>query len=160
MSLINNVRWRRHVAFRRNPDIAKIRYADYNGANEGLKISKSQYWTQDGSMGKNELCPEGWIRLNIKRTSNYPDSLVFVLFNVEERFLLTGSEGMKVLKMNQRTDTTVLIRAFGTQKNTLLWKVAEEFIAWNGITYNTVASGSLPPANVPAKGTIDLSLEY
>src|SRR5688572_25443106 len=107
--------------------IAKIKSADYNGANEGLQISKGQYWTQEGQMGKNELCPEGWIRLNIKRTSNYPDSLAFFLFNVEERFVLTTSEGMRVLKMNQRTDTTVLIRAFGAQKNTLKWLVGEEF---------------------------------
>jgi hypothetical protein len=140
--------------------IAKIRSADYYGANEGLQISKGQYWTQEGQMGKNELCPEGWIRLNIKRTSNYPDSLVFFLFNVEERFLLTGSEGMRVLKMNQRADTTVLIRAFGSQKNALKWLVGEEFYIPDYIAYDTLASGILSPVTVPANGTIDLSLTY
>jgi hypothetical protein len=72
--------------------VAKISSIDYSRADEGIKISKTGYWTQDGYSGKNELCPEGWINLNIKRNSSYPDSLFFILFNVEERLRLTSSE--------------------------------------------------------------------
>jgi hypothetical protein len=68
---------------------------------------------------------------------------------------------MQVLKMKQRTDTTVMIRAFGSEKNTLLWKVGEEFLnPFGGVGYTEVASGSPMPVDMPANGTINLSLEY
>lgn len=140
--------------------IAAIRNADYFQANEGLRISKSGYWTRNGGQGRNELCPEGWIQLNIKRTSLYPDSLFFYLFNMGENTPSIISAGGEVLKMKQRADTTALIRAFGSQKNALTWIVGQKFQYWYGISFDSVASASLTPVTVPANDTIHLSLEY
>ena len=137
-----------------NEGVARVSGEHYLQATRGMEALKSGYWTQEVGKGRNEICPEARIRINMNCANNYPPGKWLYIANVEERLLLTNNLGTYVYSSNRLVDTTVEVRAFGNQNNRLRWMVADH----GG--YIVHHSGSLAPVHVAGGNTVTVNLSY
>jgi len=94
-----------------------ITNSELNRADEGIKLSKLQYFDRDGGTGEVFMEPEGWVKVAIKTNKVYPDTSQLVLNVIGE--LGEGSS----LTFKAPKDSTVDFRIFGNETNVINWLV-------------------------------------
>ena len=88
---------------------------DYNKANEGIVLSRSQYWEIQGGQGDNYMLPEALARLTLKTSKNYPDTTMLDI-------MTEGDFGIKnVLTIKAPKDSIADFRMIGNASNTIRW---------------------------------------
>jgi len=93
------------------------------------------------------LSPEGWLRLNIHKAGTYPAGTHLSISVVSQSGLRTD-----LTQYNTATDSVLLIRAFGGQKNAINWQV-------QGATL--LNYGSLTNLQIPRFDTLkNITLNY
>ncbi len=92
-------------------------HGEINHADEGIVLSKANYWNAQGGTGKRYMSPEAWINLHLSRQKNYPDTSLF-------SYVIAGEYNQgESISFKPPTDTVVKVRAFGNEANTLNWQV-------------------------------------
>src|SRR5678809_1056542 len=56
-----------------------ITQSELNKADEGIILSKYQYWDINGSTGENRMEPEARVKINLTASKAYPDTSIFEL---------------------------------------------------------------------------------
>ena len=85
-------------------------------ADEGVKVSKSGYWTREGGV-KTYLQPEAFLNLHIKKQNNYPDTS-YISIEISSEM---GQ--VSFLSLKAPADSIINIKAFGNQNNNTKWTV-------------------------------------
>lgn len=123
-------------------------------ANEGIVLSKTQYWERNGGTGENLLEPEAWVNLSLKAKNSYPDTSFFALRS-------TGALGISSIQTFKAPgDSVVRFRLFGNETNEANWIVyTMDPVCYQFCKIDTLASGvvSLNPKKFE---TLSASLNY
>ena len=113
--------------------------SELNRSDEGMILSKPQYFDRHGGTGEVPMQPEAWIKIAIKANSIYPDTSKMALSVIGE--LGEGS----FLAFKAPKDSTVDFRIFGNETNVVNWMVYTELYQSPCIFYcpiDTLASGT------------------
>ncbi len=145
--------------------VAAITEKDYSKCDEGMVIEKSGYWSQDGTLGRNEINVVGWVEATFKRVHDYPLDKHFFLLDSNENYQATSGPWRKMVDIFPLRDTTIKFKAFGGQLNHLKWIVGEEYIVITGwssgyMDYNAFAQKTLTPLSVNKDLVTSISIEY
>jgi hypothetical protein len=129
---------------------------DYRWASEGAKMSKPNYWTGECQPGKNYIATEATLNLRLLRQNTYPSARVFFRYTVHGEFGKSYNFYVSV-----PTDTTIKIRAYGNEANTINWgiTISNFCIVFPYCSDSLFASGVLN-ASVDRFGTISRTLNY
>ena len=123
--------------------ICSVPAEHYNDVTATMNVVKDKYWPF--TIQRNTLVtlePEGWLKLKIHATRTYtPGSKLLVVIKNE---LATKSD---LTEYNVATDSTIMIRAYGAQKNKIEWQVVNS-------GFNLVSNGSLNDLQVPRFDTL------
>ncbi len=85
-----------------------------NKANEGIELTKSQYWKGSGGEGVRYMVPEGWLNVRLIKETAYSDTTLFAY-----KVVGMGAESNRIFIGRLPNDTTIRMRAFGNQLNTI-----------------------------------------
>jgi hypothetical protein len=103
--------------------VCKVPTDSYNEA-VSVNVTKSNYWPFDGPKGTSiSAIPEGWIRLHILKTANYPSQAKLNITTISSTSSPSASAYAVSYSFNIAADSSVLIRAFGGQSNRMEWHV-------------------------------------
>jgi hypothetical protein len=91
-------------------------------ADEGVILSKPQYWDVKGGSGENPMEPEAWVNVTLKTSNTYPDTSFFEITTSSE--LGNGN----ALSFRAPKDSTVHFRLFGNEMNEVKWVVVTELL--------------------------------
>ena len=145
--------------------IASISEKDYSKCDKGMVIEKSGYWSQDGTLGRNEINAEGWVEATFKRVHDYPLDKHFFLLDSNENYRVTSGPWRKMVDIFPLRDTTIKFKAFGGQLNHLKWIVGEEYLVLSGwssgyMDYNAFTENTLSPLSVNKNGITAINIDY
>jgi len=115
-----------------------ITLSELNKADEGIVLSKAQYWDIGGGTGENHMEPEAWVNVALNLVNDYPDTCMLRLFT-------TGEFGItSILSFPAPKDSTVKFRLFGNETNQVTWLVypKQKPCVFGCPLIDTVASGS------------------
>ncbi|WP_373517175.1 hypothetical protein [Pricia sp.] len=126
----------------------------YSQVNEGIILSKSQYWDMQGNQGEIPMEPEAIVNLTLKTSNAYPDKSLFQLKTTGE----LGSASFETFIAPK--DSTFSYRLFGNEINTINWIVlTKELGCYQYCDYDTIASGSFI-LNPKKFETLNSSVDY
>jgi hypothetical protein len=112
--------------------------SELNQSNEGIVLSKSQYWDVSGGQGDVFMEPEALVNIVLKAIKSYPDTSFFELGIVSE----LGNGSSKTFRSPK--DSTFTFRIFGNEKNTINWVVyARDLSCKLYCERDTLATGNL-----------------
>ena len=116
----------------------KISQLDLNKADEGITLSRSQYWSRHGGTGEVAMEPEAWTNITIKASKDYPDTSLLQLKAIGE----FGAASFETIKAPK--DSMMKYRLFGNETNVIDWIVyTKDLSCIIYCVYDTLASGSL-----------------
>lgn len=92
-----------------------ISQGDLNRANEGIILSKSQYWDIGGGTGETPMEPEAWVQIVLKASKIYPDTSIFSIKTTGE-LGIASFQSFKAPK-----DSVINFRLFGNEVNEVSW---------------------------------------
>jgi hypothetical protein len=131
-----------------NNGICQVPSESYATTGASMNVTKPKYWEFETQYNTTvTLAPEGWLRLNIHKAGTYPAGTVLVLVVVNQ----TGTRS-ELTQYNTASDSVLLIKAFGGQRNKIDWQV-------QGATL--LNNGSLPDLQIPRFDTLkNITLNY
>jgi hypothetical protein len=89
--------------------------SELNRSNEGIILSKSQYFDRQSGTGEVPMQPEAWVKIAIKTNNIYPDTSKITLSVIGE----LGEASYLTFKAPK--DSTVDFRIFGNETNVVNW---------------------------------------
>jgi hypothetical protein len=111
--------------------------AEYLKVNEGIILSKPQYFDTQGNAGEISMQPEAWVKIGLKTSKSYPDTCLIDLNTTGE--LGNGSS----LTFKAPEDSVVNFRLFGNEINVVNWVLYTKLIAcYQYCPRDTLAYGS------------------
>lgn len=111
--------------------------AEYLKANEGIILSKPQYFDTQGNAGEVSMQPEAWVKIGLKASKSSPDTCLIDLNTTGE--LGYGSS----LTFKAPKDSVVNFRLFGNEINVVSWVLYTKLIAcYQYCSRDTLAYGS------------------
>ena len=125
-----------------------------NAYNEAayVRIEKANYWAFDDAKNTSKpIIPAGWIRLHILTTKNYPPQSTLHISITSQLTNSAGSAFQVSNIFNAATDSSVLMKAFGSQSNKIEWQVYDP---------NNVVIGGTWNQQVPRLDTVNANLNY
>lgn len=129
--------------------------SELNQANEGMILSKSQYWDlAGGGQGDVFMEPEAMVNLTLRTSKSYPDTSIFELKTTGE----LGNASFKTFRAPK--DSSFNYRLFGNETNTINWVVyTKELRCYQYCIRDTLAHGSLT-LNPQRFETLNTSIDY
>ncbi len=128
--------------------------SELNKSDQGIILKKANYWDVNGGTGKVYMKPETWLDLHLTRQNNYPDTSLFRFMVVDE----TGT--VNLISFKSPVDTTLKVRAFGNEANTLNWQViVKDRACYQYCIIDTLAKGVLTQ-NLEKFETSSLTIKY
>jgi hypothetical protein len=128
---------------------------ELNKSDEGIILSKAQYWDIAGGIGENYMEPEAWVNVTLKQVNTYPDTCMFRLFT-------SGEFGfVSLLDFPVPKDSTVKFRLFGNETNEVRWIVfpKQQPCIFGCPPIDSVASGSFTLTPQKFKN-VTISVDY
>ena len=123
-------------------------------ADQGIVLSKTQYWDMGGGQGDVLMEPEAIVNLTLKTSKAYPDTSLFELKTTSE-FGIASFETFIAPK-----DSTFNYRLFGNEKNKINWIVyTKDLSCYQYCIEDTIARGSLT-LNPQKFETLSSSIDY
>ncbi len=111
--------------------------SELNKADEGIVLSKSEYWNRKGGTGENPMEPEAWVKIALKASKAYPDSSIFVIQTIGE----IGGGASQSLKAPK--DSIINFRLIGNEINKVTWVLYTKYSCIYYCSGDTLAFGSL-----------------
>lgn len=127
---------------------------DLNQANQGIQLSKAQYWSTNGGATTIMMEPEAYLNISLKTNNSYPDTSLLALSCTGALF----NNSMLVFKAPK--DSTVHFRLFGNETNDIHWVVYTKDLQCNQYCIrDTLAMGTIT-INAQKFETVTSSLDY
>ena len=118
-----------------------VRQSVLHGANGGIKLQKSNYWSEVGQTGMNYLSPEGWINIHLIRQNVYAFPRLFFNYDIDGESGFTRIDPVMI-----PVDTIIKVRAFGNEVNKLNWQI--------GTGTHPILTGGTNITTILANGTL------
>lgn len=134
--------------------IYNFKPGELNRADEGILLSKSNYWTAGGGTGTVFMYPEAWISLHVVKQNIYPDTSLFQIRAEGENY------SVSLVTFHAPVDSIIKIRAFGNQVNSIKWHViVKDTKCYQYCPTDTLASGNLVQ-NLGKFETVPITISY
>lgn len=111
---------------------------ELNKSDEGIVLSKAQYWDIGGGTGENQMEPEALAMITLTSNKSYPDTSIFAL-------TCTGELGVvSSLEFAVPKDSTIRFRIFGNETNDISWTIyTKDSKCYQYCIIDTLNSGKL-----------------
>jgi hypothetical protein len=131
-----------------------ISQGELNKADQGIILSKPQYWDIKGGTGEIPMEPEAWVNIALKANKTYPDTSIFEL-NIRGELGYSSSQSFKAPK-----DSIVDFRLFGNEMNGVGWVIyTKDSKCYQFCVRDTLAYGNLS-LNPQKFETLTSSIDY
>jgi len=111
---------------------------ELNKADEGIILSRGQYWEKHGGTGENQMEPEAWAMITLSSNKYYPDTSIFELKSTGELGVVSS------LKFTTPKDSTIRFRLFGNETNDISWTIyTKDSKCYQYCIIDTLNSGKL-----------------
>lgn len=127
--------------------------SELNKANQGIILSKPQYWDREGGNGEYPMIPEALVKIALKASKAYPDTSIFELKT-------TGAFGLASFQsFKAPIDSIVNFRLFGNEINKVDWIIYTKDSRCFYCVRDILASGNLS-LNPQKFETLTSSINY
>jgi hypothetical protein len=111
---------------------------ELNRANQGMILSKFQYWNMNGYVGEITMEPEAWVKIALSASRTYPDTSIFEIQTI-------GQSGVKSFQsFKPPKDSSINFRLFGNEMNKVNWVLyTKDARCFLYCLFDTLSSGSL-----------------